>query len=102
MTAMTATPANTPSSQSLGRRAARRFWANRRGRISLIVFLAAFFLSLFAELLSNDRPLVVSFQDELYFPLIHNYPESTFGGDFQTATDYLDPYIRKQFDTSGN
>lgn len=102
MTAMTAMQANTPSSQSLGRRAARRFWANRRGRISLLIFLAAVFLSLFAELLSNDRPLVVFFQDELYSPLIHNYPESTFGGDFETSTDYLDPYIRKQFDSPGN
>ncbi len=102
MTALTAPALNTPSSQSLGRRAAIRFWANRRGRVSLIIFLSAVFLSFFAELLSNDRPLIVSFEGELYSPLVYDYPESTFGGDFRTATDYLDPFIRKQFDAPGN
>jgi microcin C transport system permease protein len=53
-------------------------------------------MSLAAELVSNDRPLVVRFQGELYFPMVKDYPEKTFGGDFETATDYHDPFIRQK------
>jgi microcin C transport system permease protein len=48
-------------------------------------------LSLGAELLSNDRPLLVRYQGKLYVPVMQDYPETAFGGDFQTSTDYLDP-----------
>ena len=58
--------------------------------------------SLCAELLSNERPLLVRYQGQLYTPLWHNYPETTFGGDFQTPTDYLDPFIRAQLSKDGN
>jgi microcin C transport system permease protein len=58
--------------------------------------------SLFAELLSNDRPLVVHYEGKAYFPIVQDYPETTFGGDFETATDYLDPYIREQITRSDN
>ena len=54
-------------------------------------------LSLFAEVLSNDRPLVVRYDGQLYFPIVHDYSEKTFGGDFPTPADYLDPFIREQF-----
>jgi microcin C transport system permease protein len=70
-----------------------RFRANRRGRISLWIFLSLFVVSLFAEVLSNDRPLIVYYEKQFYFPLVADYPEATFGGDFATPTDYLDPYI---------
>ena len=59
-------------------------------------------MSLAAELVSNDKPLVASYQGKLYFPIWHNPPETEFGGDFQTPTDYLDPFIRQQFAQSGN
>jgi len=83
-------------------RAWRRFKANRRGYISLWIFLILFGTSLFAEVLSNDVPLVIYYHHHYYFPLVKSYPETTFGGDFPTPPDYLDPYIRKKITTGGN
>jgi microcin C transport system permease protein len=80
----------------------RRFRQNRLGYASLLIFSALFVLSLFAEVLSNDRPLVASYDGSLYFPLWNDYPETTFGGDFPTPADYLDPFIREQFSRPGN
>jgi microcin C transport system permease protein len=80
----------------------RRFRRNRLGYASLLIFAVLFVVSLFAEVLSNDRPLVVSYQGELYFSLLKDYPETTFGGDFPTPADYLDPFIREQFAKPGN
>ena len=59
-------------------------------------------LSLFAEVVSNDRPLIVRYNGSFYFPLTTTYSEKTFGGDFETATDYLDPFIREQLSKGGN
>jgi microcin C transport system permease protein len=89
-------------SESPGARAWRRFRRNRLGFVSLIVFCTMVALSLCAEVLSNDRPLVVHYGGSFYFPLLRDYPETTFGGDFQTETDYLDPYIRQKITTGGN
>jgi len=89
-------------SLSPARRAFRRFRADRRGWWSLWIFGTLVILSLCAEVLSNDRPIVAHYQGSTYFPLWNNYPETTFGGDFATATDYLDPFIREQFDKPGN
>lgn len=91
-----------PESLSPGRRAWLRFQANRRGRISLWIFLTLFVVSLFAEILSNDRPIIVSYEKKFYFPLMVDYPETTFGGDFATPADYLDPFIRSQLSAPGN
>ena len=79
---------------SPGRRSWLRFKANRRGYISLWLFSILFVISLFSEILLNDRPLVINYQDELFFPFMKSYPETTFGGDFETETDYSDPYVR--------
>ncbi len=87
---------------SSGQRAWRRFKGNRRGYYSLWIFGFLFFLSLFAEVLSNDTPLIVHYEDTYYFPLFNTYPETTFGGDFVTETDYLDPFIRAQLKAGGN
>ncbi|MCZ7561787.1 MAG: ABC transporter permease [Burkholderiaceae bacterium] len=89
-------------SLSPGRRAWLRFRANRRGYWSLWIFALVFGLSLAAELLSNDRPIVARYEGQLYWPLWRQYPETTFGGDFRTATDYLDPFIRKRLSQDGN
>jgi microcin C transport system permease protein len=89
-------------SESPGARAWRRFRRNRLGFVSLLVFCTMVALSLCAEVLSNDRPLVVHYGGSFYFPLLRSYPETTFGGDFQTETDYLDPYIRSRITTGGN
>jgi microcin C transport system permease protein len=59
-------------------------------------------LSLVAELVSNDRPLVVVYQGNVYWPMVRDYPETTFGGDFATPTDYLDPFIRQKLSEKGN
>ncbi|MCD6679214.1 MAG: ABC transporter permease [Burkholderiaceae bacterium] len=90
------------TSLSPRRRAWLRFRANRRGYWSLWIFLVIFGLSLVAEVLSNDRPIVVRYEGHTYFPLLRNYPETTFGGDFRTETDYLDPFIRERLSSDGN
>ncbi|HRO59968.1 MAG TPA: ABC transporter permease [Burkholderiaceae bacterium] len=87
---------------SPGRRAWLRFRRNRRGWISLWIFAAIFGLSLFAELLSNDRPLVAHYEGQTYWPLWNFYPETTFGGDFHTRTDWHDPFIVEQMSMDGN
>ena len=83
-------------------RAWRRFKANRRGYYSLWIFGILFVLSLFAEVLSNDKPLLVHYQGEYFFPIFKNYPETTFGGDFETETDYHDEYIREKMTAGDN
>ena len=80
----------------------KRFKRNRLGFVSLILFVLLVVTSLAAELVSNDKPLVASYQGKLYFPIWHNPPETEFGGDFQTPTDFLDPFIRQQFSQAGN
>ncbi|MBW7924437.1 MAG: ABC transporter permease [Burkholderiaceae bacterium] len=90
------------ASLSPRRRAWLRFRANRRGYWSLWIFLAIFGLSLMAEVLSNDRPILVRYEGRTYYPLLRTYPETTFGGDFRTATDYLDPFIRERLSSGGN
>ena len=84
------------------RRAWQRFKRNRLGYWSLLVFCTLVVLSLFAEVISNDRPLVVRYEGQIYFPLVKNYPEKTFGGDFDTNTDYLDPFIRDRLSRGAN
>jgi microcin C transport system permease protein len=72
----------------------RRFRAHRRGRISLWIFLVLFVLSLFAEIIANDVPLLVMWNGRLYLPLFHSFTEQDFGGEFQTAADYRDPHVQ--------
>jgi microcin C transport system permease protein len=88
--------------ESPARRAWRRFRANRLGYASLVIFLVLFGLSLLAELLSNDKPLVARYDGKWYFPVVQTLPETTFGGDFVTPTDYLDPQIRKNLSSGEN
>jgi len=87
---------------SPGRRAWLRFRANRRGYWSLWIFSIAFVLSLGAEFLSNDAPILVRYEGQWYVPQFKAYPETTFGGDFRTETDYLDPFIRERLAAAGN
>jgi len=87
---------------SPGRRAWQRFRRNKLGFYSLVLFCTLVVLSLFAEVLSNDRPLVVRYEGNFYFPVARDYSEKTFGGDFETTADYLDPFIREQFAKDGN
>lgn len=73
---------------SLGERRWHNFRSNRRAFWSLWLFLALFVICLFAELVANDRPLVVSYKGELHFPAFRFYSEETFGGEFQTEAEY--------------
>jgi microcin C transport system permease protein len=97
-----ANSAQIPLHASPARRAWRRFRANRVGYASLVIFTLAFAVSLAAELLSNDRPLAVRYNGQWYFPVVQTLPETTFGGDFPTPTDYLDPDIHKNLEKPGN
>jgi microcin C transport system permease protein len=87
---------------SPARRAWMRFRRHRLGFASLVVFSILFVLSLGAELLSNDKPLVVRYQGQWHFPVVQALPETVFGGDFETPTDYLDPFIGQQLARDGN
>ena len=95
-------PSVSPPSVSPSRRAWQRFRRNRLGYWSLTLFCLLVLLSLFAEVLSNDKPLIASYKGKLYFPLIKDYSEKTFGGDFETPADYLDPFIRNRLSQDGN
>ena len=79
----------------LTRRRWRNFRANRRGYVSLWIFLALFALSLSAELLANEKPLLISYDGGTYVPVLVSYPETTFGGDFPTEADYTDPFVQE-------
>ena len=70
------------------RRTGRAFW-------SLVIFGVLFLVSLFAELIANDRPLLVRYDGAWYFPIAASYPETTFGGEFATEADYKDPFVRE-------
>jgi microcin C transport system permease protein len=80
----------------------QRFKANRLGYTSLWIFLILFGLSVCAELIANDKPLVVRYQGQFYFPILQSQPETVFGGDFATPTDFLDPDIRRSITSKGN
>jgi microcin C transport system permease protein len=79
----------------IGRRRWANFKANRRGYWSFWIFLILFVVSLFAEFVANDKPFVVEYNGKFYFPSLFTYSETTFGGDFETAADYRDPYLQK-------
>ncbi len=91
-----------PVSLSPGRRAWRRFRRNRLGFWSLVLFTAMVVLSLFAELISTEKPLVAHYEGQTYFPVLRDYSEKTFGGDFETPADYLDPFIRERITQGAN
>ena len=88
--------------QSLGIRRWKRFRSNRRGYFSLIIFTILFVISMGAELISNDKPYLIYYEGGLYCPIFKAYPETTFGGDFETETDYRDPYILDKIEAGDN
>ena len=71
------------------------FKANKRGYYSLWIFAILFVITLFAEFIANDRPLLVKYDNHYYFPVLVNYPETTFGGEFKTWTRYRDSYVQE-------
>ena len=95
--------ATTPGSAlSPGQRAWRRFKRNRIGVVSLRIVAVLLLLSFAAPLISNEHPLLARYEGRLYVPILSNPPETAFGGDFDTATDWLDPLIKRRFAEPGN
>ena len=85
----------------LTRRRLHNFRANRRGFWSLWIFLAIFTVTLFAEFIANDRPILVRYDGNFYVPVLVDYPETTFGGEFPTEADYHDPEVRSLIQAKG-
>ncbi len=79
----------------------QNFRNNRRGWWSLWVFLVLFVLSLGAEFIANDKPIVVSYDSQLYWPIFKSYPETTFGGDFATEAEYRDEFVAELIEEKG-
>ena len=90
-----------PKLRPVTKRRWRIFAANRRGFWSLIIFGVLFGLSLFAEFIANDRPILVWYDGSLYSPVLKAYPETTFGGEFATEADYHDPEVIKLIQAKG-
>ena len=86
----------------IARRRIIQFRANRRGFWSLWIFLGIFLISLFAEGVANDKPLLVIFEDRLYFPVIETVLESEYGGEFATEAEYRDDYVRELIENKGS
>ncbi len=89
------------SGNPIWRRQWRAFRRNRRGFWSLGVFLVLFVVSLGAEFVANDKPIMVQYQGDLYFPVFKTYPETTFGGLFETEANYRDPYVAELIQEDG-
>lgn len=89
-----------PFLSPLNQRRWQNFKANRRGYWSLWIFLGLFILSLFAEFLANDKPLIASYKGEILVPVLVDYPEEKFGG-FLAVTDYRDPFIQEEIEANG-
>ncbi len=86
----------------LNKRRLANFKANRRGYWAFWIMSVLFVLSLFGEFIANDKPLMVSYKGSLYFPVLKDYPESAFGGDFDTAADYRDATIKGLIEKDGS
>ncbi|MEK1942828.1 MAG: ABC transporter permease [Pseudomonas sp.] len=87
---------------SPGRRLWLRFKQNRLGYWSLILFASLYIISLAGEVISNDKPLLVYFHNQWFFPLVNDYPEALFGGQLPIYADYNDPFIQQQLAAPGN
>ncbi len=85
----------------LAKRRVDTFFTNRRATWSLWIFSVLFFISMFANVIANDKPLVASFNGQWYFPFLKSYPETTFGGDFETEADYTDPFVVELIEEDG-
>ena len=85
----------------LSKRRLINFRANKRGYWSLWIFIGLFVTSLFAEVIANDKPILVQFSDELYVPVFIDYPETVFGGFLETTAEYADPEVREMIEEKG-
>ena len=79
----------------------RRFKRNKLGVVSAWIFIVLFVISLFAEFVANDRPLLLRYDGRLYSPVFRSYTETEFGGVFETAADYRDPFVADLIEAEG-
>ena len=79
----------------------KRFRHNRLGVTSLFIFALIFVICMAANVIANDKPLLVQYQGDYYFPVLKAYPETTFGGVFETETNYKDPAVQALIDGQG-
>ncbi|HIA60520.1 MAG TPA: ABC transporter permease [Pelagibacterales bacterium] len=86
----------------LNKRRLQNFRSNKRGWYSFWIFTFLFIISLFGDFIANDKPLLVRFDNHFYFPIFSYYPETMFGGDFETETDYHDPYVQNLINEKGS
>jgi microcin C transport system permease protein len=77
------------------------FKSNRRGWYSFWIFSFLFIISILANIIANDKPLIIKFNNIYYFPIIYEYSETLFGGDFETEADYRDPYVKNLINSKG-
>ena len=85
----------------LSQRRLEQFKANRRGFWSLWIFLVLFMITIFAEFIANEKPLLIKYKGEYYTPVFKSYPETTFGGSFATEANFRDPVVRKMIEVDG-
>ncbi len=86
---------------SLNKRRFNNFKSNKRGWYSFWIFSFLFIISIFADFIANDKPLVIQYEKEIYFPILYKYSETTFGGDFETEADYRDPFVKDLINNKG-
>ena len=85
----------------LNQRRFNNFKSNKRGWYSFWIFSFLFLISIFADFIANDKPLLVRYDNAFYLPIINEYPETIFGGDFETEADYRDPFVKKLINSNG-
>ena len=85
----------------LNKRRLSNFVKNKRGLYSFWIFFVLFIISLFADFIANEKPLLIKFENEFYYPILQSYSETTFGGDFETEADYRDPFVKNLINSSG-
>ena len=85
----------------LNKRRLQNFKSNKRGLYSFWIFSFLFIISIFANFIANDKPLLINYKNNYYIPIVQTYSETTFGGDFETEADYRDPFVKKLITDQG-
>ncbi len=85
----------------LNKRRLDNFKSNKRGLYSFLIFTFLFLVSIFADFIANEKPLLIKYQNQIYLPIINEYAETTFGGDFETEADYRDPFVKDLINNNG-
>ena len=85
----------------LNKRRLDNFKSNKRGWYSFLIFTFLFLVSISADFIANEKPLLIKYQNQIYLPIINKYAETTFGGDFETEADYRDPFVKDLINNNG-